>query len=162
MLRYLCLLGVIQTLVIADEDRSLCSPEKIMSYHIHVLADNTEKSRRETRDLRDEFVTQFPLGPCKTINFDTKTCVTSFGGPGGPFYHSGWNIHVIFDELGKYIRWMNTRIKNDMSYFIHPNYGCLVEDHSDWSWWLHDTRDINVDLLRSIQESGIDLRFFGG
>ena len=54
--------------------------------------------------------------------------------PEGPFLNAEWGVFIPLENFERVIEWV---MQNRGSYdvLIHPNTGCMIEDHSDWAIW---------------------------
>ena len=54
--------------------------------------------------------------------------------PAGPFPVANWSVFVLPEHLEPMMQWMYQH-KSQFSILVHPNSGCEVWDHSDWTFW---------------------------
>ena len=115
------------------------APAKIYSYHIHLLYWQTNKPQiAEAYAIRDQFRAKFQakLGPdCHDLFHNDYNCILDPDlGPAGPFPTANWSVFVLPEHLQPMMEWMMQN-RGQFTVLVHPNSGCEVEDHSDWTFW---------------------------
>ncbi|CDW85249.1 UNKNOWN [Stylonychia lemnae] len=77
------------------------------------------------------------LGPdCKNLFHNPYACMgsTTDQAPDGPFSTAQWSVFVLPDHIGAMATLVMQHRKSH-SMLIHPNSGCEIEDHSNWTLW---------------------------
>ena len=71
--------------------------------------------------------------------------------PVGP--HPNWMYQVAFDPdvFSELIPWLALN-RRGLTAFIHPETGDAVADHTDHAMWMGEILDLNIDVLRKIDE----------
>ncbi|CDW71527.1 UNKNOWN [Stylonychia lemnae] len=115
------------------------SPAQVYSYHIHLLFFQDNKEDTESAlQIRSDFMAAFndTLGPdCTDLFHNPYACMGSTDqAPDGPFPTAQWSVFVLPDHIGAMAAWVMQHRKSH-SMLIHPNSGCEIEDHSNWTLW---------------------------
>ena len=66
--------------------------------------------------------------------------------PTGPFPVAQWAVFVLPGSLLQMNQWI-TQNREGYSVFMHPNTGCMVEDHSDWGIWNGDPYPLDLTFF---------------
>ena len=76
------------------------------------------------------------LGPdCHDLFHNDHTCMLDPDyAPAGPFPVANWSVFVLPEEIEPMMQWM-IQHRGAYSVLVHPNSGCELEDHSDWTLW---------------------------
>ena len=131
-----------EDLKFSEANVTACEDAEILSYHIHVLywyknADHTSSALA----LRDKFINHFHLNGinCTIMTGDPapghKMC-TYFVDytAGGPFTTAQYSFFIPVNRFTETSAWMiQNRGMHDL--FMHPNTGCEINDHTQWSTW---------------------------
>jgi len=125
------------------------------SYHIHVLfwpdakpgwSDAGPKGRDGAMRLRDAFATHFGIQDKPECDAfaptDGKLCLEPIDpvvgyGHSSPFPVMNFNIWVPLDRYHDTVPWMMQNRRN-YDVLVHPNSGCMLDEHRDWSHWSGD------------------------
>ena len=129
-------------------------PAKIFSYHLHLLY--LKKNQQQVTDayaIRDRFVAQFAdrLGPdCHDLFHNNHTCMLDPDyDPAGPFPVSNWSVYILpgpGSNLEPMMQWL-VQNRGRFSVLVHPNTGCEMEDHSDWTFWSGPAYPLDLDFF---------------
>ena len=82
-------------------------------------------------------------------------CVYPPGKAAGPFPVAQWAVAIPLDHYLDKLTWfVQHRSENGTSVdlLIHPNSGCLVEDHTSWAIWAGEKWQLNEDFLAKFTE----------
>ena len=76
------------------------------------------------------------LGPdCHDLLHNDVNCfLDADTEPAGPFLTANWSVYILPSYLEKFLTW-TMQNKRDYSILVHPNSGCELEDHTDWTFW---------------------------
>ena len=110
----------------------------ITGYHAHIYFDKA--SEEDARLVRE--------GICE--KFETKLGRWHHK-PVGP--HPAWMYQVAFepDLFAELIPWLALN-RRGLTVFIHPETGCAVTDHTDHAMWMGKILELNIDMLRKVNE----------
>jgi len=111
---------------------------EIKDYHAHVYFDDA--SREAALTLRAAIEERFEM---EMGRFHEK--------PIGP--HPCWSYQVAFsnEKFPTIVPWLALN-RGSMNVFVHPNTGNALEDHRDYALWLGDTQELDLDVLRNLDE----------
>ena len=126
-------------------------PAQIFSYHIHlVYLQTNQKDTEDAYKIRDKFRVKFAskMGPdCHDLFHNEYTCILDPDvGPAGPFPVANWSVFVLPEHLELMMAWM-TQNRGRFSVLVHPNSGCEVEDHSDWTFWSGNPYPLDLTIF---------------
>jgi len=117
---------------------------QFFSYHIHVLFwQHNSDSVAAAFKLRSQFMDHFQISekePCDDTNTthgqSPNLCMifTDFPSPAAPFLTCEWAAFVPLADFARTVPWM-MRNRGDLDLLVHPNSGCEIADHADWSVW---------------------------
>ena len=74
---------------------------------------------------------------------------------GGPFPVAQWAVAIPLDHYLEKVTWFVQRRSENgtkVDLLIHPNSGCLIEDHSTWAIWAGEPWQVNIDFLANFTE----------
>ena len=110
----------------------------ITGYHAHIYFD--EKSEKDARIVRETIGEKFDA-----------TLGRWHHKPVGP--HPAWMYQVAFepDLFAELIPWLALN-RRGLTVFIHPETGCAVTDHTDHAMWMGKILELNIDMLRKVNE----------
>jgi len=127
----------------------------IYSYHIHMLfLQNNELEVQNTLQIRQEFMdhfdvyntcddsawnTTYPPGICM---FEVEAIPSQYT----PFPVGEWAVFVPISNFSDTVRW-TMQHRSDFSILVHPNSGCEVEDHRDWTVWGGLAWELDLSIL---------------
>ena len=126
-------------------------PAQIYSYHIHLV--DLQTNQKDTEDaykIRERFRVRFAskLGPdCHDLFHNEYSCILDPDeGPAGPFPVANWSVFVLPESLELMAAWM-VQNRGRFSVLVHPNSGCEVEDHSDWTMWSGNPYPLDMTIF---------------
>jgi aromatic ring-cleaving dioxygenase len=132
----------------------------IQSYHIHVMfwPNATQGPGAHSADnamrLRQDFFDHFGLD-------DNDECKAMFGmddmcwfpvdwepgvGLAAPFVVPNWPIYVPMDRFAEAMPWISQH-RGDLDVLMHPNSGCMRDDHEYNAMWSGNKWEINLGIL---------------
>ncbi len=80
------------------------------------------------------------------INHTYSCMLDESVGPDGPFATAQWSVYVIKEDLQEMQEWvMQNRMKH--SILVHTNTGCLIKDHTDYSFWAGQPHVLDLDFF---------------
>ncbi len=111
----------------------------ITGYHAHVYFDETSEE--------DAHIVREAIGE----KFDTRLGRWHHK-PVGP--HPTWMYQVAFEPevFADLIPWLALN-RHGLTVFIHPDTGHSVADHTDYALWMGEILELNIDVLRKIDEN---------
>ncbi|KAJ1409951.1 DOPA-like domain-containing protein [Ochromonadaceae sp. CCMP2298] len=137
--------GLLQRLQLSSKDEIDCTPEGVQfqSYHVHVLFwQNNRNSTAAALKLQGQFMEAFGLGLADKCQFspsatmpDADMCYfqTDFE-PAGPFVTAQYSFFVPTAQYEIAVGWMLRR-RGTLDVLVHPNSGCGLQDHLQYSSW---------------------------
>ena len=135
-------------------DQKCDETTKILSWHIHIVYTLTNpeeyKKAMALRDKAREYFKDY-IGPDCTGRFDTG--VLCFINDhkfdevllDGPFPSGEWSMFVPVSYFNLVVPWFAIN-RGDFSYLVHPNTGCMWEDHSIWAFWVGQAWPIDLTI----------------
>ena len=143
--------------LLVPHNRSCNTPTvPLLSYHIHVLFPSSDILKtKEALALQVHFLKEFNLvgqpnctmtagDPAATF---TEICAFEIDWqPAGPFLTSQYSFFIPLDHLLRTTTWI-TRNRGSLDILIHPNSGCEVEDHTEWSLWGGTKWELNSNIF---------------
>ena len=72
--------------------------------------------------------------------------------PVGP--HPAWSCQLAFapETFGDLVPWLALN-RRGLTVFIHPETGDAVADHTDHAMWMGEILELNIDVLRKVDEA---------
>lgn len=135
-----------------------------VSYHFHITFKLTNKNEiAKAVALREKAREHFKdhLGPDCYNFFDNKNLCMIIDHPidvavdGSPFPIGDWSIWVPNSYLNLLLAWFSQN-RGDLSLLVHPNTGCLYEDHGAWAFWAGDKWNLDLSIFTpNVQEAEI-------
>jgi len=130
------------------------------SYHVHVIFHPDPKEGYNTNNphnsagalrLRAKFQEHFGIGAdedCTGLFHQGRLCVTPVDwipghGFATPFTIPNWSAYVPVDQYAVTAAWIHQH-RGEYDVLIHPNSGCMAEDHLRWSSWSGDKWEMNM------------------
>jgi aromatic ring-cleaving dioxygenase len=160
MLKYVLLL-VLAIAVMAhptfylDVKQNCDETTKILSWHIHIVYTLTNpddlKNALALRDKARVYFKDF-IGPDCDHRFDTGVlCFINDHELDkvlmeGPFPSGEWSMFVPVSHFALVVPWFALN-RGEFSYLVHPNTGCMWEDHSIWSFWVGQAWPIDLTIF---------------
>ena len=121
-----------------------CKDADHVSYHIHVMIwQNNAVQTAKTMDFQRRFMEHFDLLDKENCTFgagdtapEQKTICTFEVDwePAGPFFTAQYSWFIPKADYERATAWTKQN-RDDLDVLIHPNSGCMVEDHTDWAIW---------------------------
>jgi aromatic ring-cleaving dioxygenase len=128
---------------------------KILSWHIHIVYTLTNpdeyKKAMVLREKAKEYFKDYVGDDCKG-RFDTGRLCFIDDHPldkvllEGPFPSGEWSMFVPVSHFALVVPWFSIN-RGDFSYLVHPNTGCMWEDHSIWSFWVGQAWPIDLTIF---------------
>eukprot|EP00747_Dinoflagellata_sp_TGD_P065610 gnl/TRDRNA2_/TRDRNA2_154429_c1_seq1.p1 gnl/TRDRNA2_/TRDRNA2_154429_c1~~gnl/TRDRNA2_/TRDRNA2_154429_c1_seq1.p1 ORF type:complete len:219 (-),score=32.18 gnl/TRDRNA2_/TRDRNA2_154429_c1_seq1:210-806(-) len=123
------------------------------SYHFHVLfwqRPNSSQHVQGALRVLDEFKMAFAgiLGrPCDGFFHQERLCLYEVDYAAvGPFVTPQWAAFVPRELYAQVMPWiMQNRAGYDV--LMHPNSGCVVDDHRNWSAWAGQSWQLDLEIL---------------
>jgi len=133
---------------------SLSNPPQIVSYHMHIvyMLSNPDEIL-QAMELRERSRQQFKgfLGPDCDHSFDEgRLCLINdhaFNTTVGPFPVGQWSMFVPLTYLGMVIPWFSQN-RGRFSSYVHPNSGCMYQDHNEWAYWSGEKWPIDLTIFQ--------------
>ena len=104
-------------------------------------------------DVRERFMAEFRVrNECTVEAGDTAPqqhtiCYfTPDTGPAGPFVTAQYSFFVPRAWLTKTTTWM-VEHRGNLDMLVHPNSGCEVEDHAQWSFWSGTKWELDLSIF---------------
>ena len=128
------------------------------SYHFHVLFQGSnEENTQGAIELRNNFINEFGLtndrnctmGPVDPAPEEPMCVFNVDMEPSGPFLTSQFAFFIQKDDFTVAQEWMRLN-HGDYDVLYHPNTGCHVQDHIQWSMWSGDKWQLNTGVFDSI------------
>ena len=126
-------------------------PAPVFSYHVHLLYRQTNQQEViDANAIREELRQEFAaiLGPdCHDLFHNDYNCMLDPDvGPAGPFPVANWSVFVLPEYLTQFTEWA-IQNRGRFSVLVHPNSGCEVEDHSDWTLWSGQPYPLDITIF---------------
>lgn len=128
---------------------------KILSWHIHIVFSltNSEIYQRamELHQKAREYFKDY-VGPDCNGRFDNGRLCFIYDHDfdkilmEGPFPSGEWSMFVPVSYFNLVIPWFALN-RGEFSYLVHPNTGCMWEDHSEWSFWVGQSWPIDLTIF---------------
>ncbi len=77
-----------------------------------------------------------------------------------PFPIGDWSIWVPNSYLNLLLAWF-AQNREDLSLLVHPNTGCLYEDHGRWAMWVGDKWNLDLSIFTPDTQEAEEGHFAG-
>jgi aromatic ring-cleaving dioxygenase len=126
-------------------------PPKVFSYHVHVLFwHHNEEHTKGALEFREKFIARFKNklhDNCKSQSDQVNMCMFRIETEDlRPFLTGHWAAFFMPEDFQEVATWiMQNRGIYDA--VIHPNTGCVLEDHSWWVLWAGTPWQLDLELF---------------